>query len=445
MVEKGLITRSIGKLDRVASLSRELRHSLSSGELVSWRRLSVAGTNTLSDRRLLWALVGILAVARVLADLPVFMPAGADVYGFIDIGHRVLSNPGAIYPDAGAQIAQGFVFVTLYPPTQLLIAAAYALLPGSAGAIAWVATDFVAAIAALAILLRKIARFHPAAPPAFCLVAICFTPLFEDIRLGQRGGVLMLFGVAAMALVVSRPITSGILAGLATALKFYPGAMVLGVHPKRQWTFVASLLITTAAAIGVSFIPFGSPLFYLMKILLPSLTWQNSGPHDCFQNSTQLLYARVLNGEPYGVINRDGVWHQVAFDSLHIPLLATTLGYLTIVVVTVATIWAVWRSGAAQPYSLALCFSLGTLIPGEVFTYQFLPMLPILLIVFMRSLQLRRFGTALALSATLWILIASPCALPLPSLWTIAALAIFGLSASRAALFRPEVDSSDHA
>jgi len=404
--------------------------------------LSVAGANTLSDRRLLWALVAILAVARVLADLPVFMPAGADVYGFIGIGHRALSNPGAIYPEAAAQIEQGFVFVTLYPPTQLLVAAAYALLPGSAGAPLWVATDIVAAIAALAILLRFIARFHPAAPPVFCLVVVCFTPLFEEIRLGQRGGVLLLFGVGAMVLVGTRPVASGLLAGLATALKFYPGAMVLGVHPKRHWTFVASLLITAAVAIGVSFIPFGSPLFYLTRILLPSLTWQNSGPHDCFQNSTQLLYARVLDGEPYGVINRAGVWHQVTFDSWHFHLLATALGYMTIAVVIAATVWAVWRSGAAQPYSLALCFSLGTLIPGEVFTYQFLPMLPILLIVFMKTLQLHKFGTVLALSAALWILIASPCALPLPSLWTVAALAIFGLSVRLATLFRPEASQA---
>jgi Glycosyltransferase family 87 len=401
-------------------------------------RLSAAASNTLSDRRLLWALVAIFALRRLPADIPVFMPAGADVYGFIDVGRRTLSNPGAIYPDAAAGIAHGFFFVTLNPPPQLLLAALYALIPSSAGAPLWVATNALASVAALMILQRLVGRFHTAAHPAFWLVVICFTPLFEDIRLGQRGGVLMLLGVGAMALAATRPAVAGLLAGLATALKFYPGAMVLGVDPKRQWTFVASLVATSATVMVASFIPFGSPLFYFTKILLPSLTWQNSGNHDCFQNSTQLLYARVVGGAPYSVIDQAGVWRQVTFGSLHFQTLATALGYSTILLVVVATAWAVWRSGAAQPYSLALCFSLGTLVPGEVFTYQFLPMLPILLIVFMKAVQHRKFGTMLVLSVPLWILLLSPCALPLPSLWTVAALVIFGLSVWHAPLFRPE-------
>src|SRR5690349_22647441 len=132
------------------------------------------------------------------------MPAGADVYGFIDVGRRTLSNPGAIYPEAAAEIAHGFVFVTLIPPPQLLLAALFALIPGSLGAPLWVATNALASVAALIILLRLIVRFHPAAHPAFWLVVICFTLLFEDIRLGQRGGILLLMGVGAMALVEIR-------------------------------------------------------------------------------------------------------------------------------------------------------------------------------------------------------------------------------------------------
>jgi hypothetical protein len=406
-------------------------------------RLSAAGANTLSDRRLLWFLVVIFGVRRVLADLPVFMPAGADVFGFIDVGRQALTNPGAIYPAAAAQIANGFVYVVLYPPPQLLLAALYALIPGSTAALLWVATDTIASVVALVIILRLVARFHPAAQPAFWLVVICFTPLFEDIRLGQRSGLLMLLAVGSMGLVVTRPVAAGVLAGLASALKFYPGAMVLGVDPRKQWKFIVSLLATGFVVLAASFIPFGSPLLYVTRILLPSLTWQNSGPHDCFQDSTPLLYARVFDGESYGVINQDGIWHQVTFDSWHFPALATALSYSTIVLVIAATIWAVRRSGAAQPFSLALCFSLGTLVPGEVFTYQYLPMLPILLIVFMKVLQHRKFVATLGLSAALWVLLVSPCALPLPSLWTVAALAIFGIAVWHAPLFRPPATTTD--
>jgi Glycosyltransferase family 87 len=399
-------------------------------------RMSVASAKTLSDRRLLWALVAVFALRRFLAEIPVFMPDGADVYAFLYDGRRALINPGAIYPDAAAQIAHGFVFVTLYPPPQLLVAAIYALIPGSAAAVLWVATNTLASLIALILLLRMVGRVHPAAQPIFWLLVLCFTPLFEDIRLGQRGGVMMLLSVGAMGLVVTRPAAAGALAGLATSFKFYPGAMVLGVDPRRQWTFIVTLIATSAAVLGASFIPFGSPLFYLTRVLVPGLTWQNSGSHDCFQNSTQLLYARVVGGESYGVIDQAGVWRQVTLVPWHSQSWATALAYSTILLVIAATVWGVWRSGVAQPYSLALCFSLGTIVPGEAFTYQFLPMLPLLVIVFMKALQQKKVVSMVTLAAALWILLVSPCSLPLPSLWTVAALAIFAVAVWHATLFR---------
>src|SRR5437762_1794492 len=360
-------------------------------------QLTTAGANTCSGRRLLWALVAVFALRRLIAGVPVFMPPGADVFPFIYDGHRALTNPDAIYAESAALIARGFVFITLYPPPQLLIAVVYALAPGSSGAYLWVATNALAALAALVLLLRLIKKIHPAATPIFWLVTVCFTPLFEDIRLGQRGGLLMLLSVGAMSLIFARPATAGVLAGLATSLKFYPGAMVLAVDPRKTWTFIASLIATAGITLGVSFIPFGSPFRYLFDVLLPSLGWARSGPHDCFQNSTPLLFARVVGGESFGVIDQSGTWRQATFVPWHFEALAGGLAYLTIGVVFLAAIWAVWRSGAAQPYSLALCFSLGTLLPGEVFTYQFLPMLPLLVIVFMKALERREFGTMLIL------------------------------------------------
>jgi Glycosyltransferase family 87 len=399
-------------------------------------RLSIAASNTLLDRRLLWALVAVFGLRRVIAEIPVFMPAGADVYAFLDVGRQARSNPGAIYPDAAAQIAHGFVFVTLYPPPQLLLAVVYSLLPESMAAVAWVATNTLASAVALLLLLRQIGRLHPAIHPIFWLVVIGFTPLFEDIRLGQRSGVLMLLAVGAMAWVRKRPAAAGVLGGLATSLKFYPAALILGVSIRKQRAFIASLIATAAAVLAASFIPFGSPLVYLTGVLLPSLSWQRSGTHDCFQNSTQLLFARIVGGEPFTVIDQAGLWQRRSAVPWHLVPLDTALTYVTIVVVIAATVWAVRRSEAAQPYSLALCFSLGTLVPGEVFTYQFLPMLPLLLVVFLKAVQSRKVGALTVLGAALSVLLVSPCALPLPSLWTVAALAIFAVAISLAPLFQ---------
>ncbi|HKC19981.1 MAG TPA: glycosyltransferase 87 family protein, partial [Candidatus Dormibacteraeota bacterium] len=312
----------------------------------------------------------------------------------------------------------------------------YALLPGSIGPIAWVATNAAASAAALVIMFRHLGRKKDWALPVFCLLTICFTPLFEDIRLGQRGGLIMLLGVGAMVMVLRHPILAGLAGGAATSLKFYPGAMLLGAGPKRNWKFWTSLVGCSFALLAATFFPFGSPLLYVTGVLLPSLRWQSSGPHDCFQNSTQLLFARVVGGEPYSLIDQAGAWRQETFVPWHYPQLATVLTYLTIAAIVVAMLWAVRRSGGAQPYSLALGFSLGTIVPGEVFTYQFLPMLPLLLIVFMKGIELRQIGVIVTLSAALWVLLVSPCALPLPSAWTVAALTIFGVAVWQAPAYR---------
>jgi hypothetical protein len=226
------------------------------------------------------------------------------------------------------------------------------------------------------------------------------------------------------------------LAGLATALKFYPGAMLLGVQPRKHLSYVASLAVTAVAVLGVAFIPFGSPILYVSKVLLPGLTWNSYTQHDCFQNSTQLLFARVVGGESFSLIDQSGTWRSVTLVPWHLVQLAAILTDVTVLLVVGATLWAVWRSGWAQPYALALCFSLGTLVPGEVFTYQFLPMLPLFVVIFMKALQDRRVGVLVALAAAEWVLLVSPCSLPLPSLWTVAALGIFGVGVYMAPQFR---------
>ena len=401
-------------------------------------RLTAAGVKVLTDHRLLWALVAVFAVRRFIAEIPVWVPADSDVHQFIGVGRVALKDPGSIYPAVANQVAHAYFVTSLYPPPQLVLAALYALAPAPLDEALWVATNLVAAAVAVIVLLRMVARIHPVATPVFWLIVLCFTPLFEDLRLGQRGGLLLMLAVLAMATIATRPVLAGVLAGLATSLKFYPGAMALGVNPRKQWRFMASLAVSSIAVLGASFIPFGSPVFYLVKVLIPSITWQNSGPHDCFQNSTPLLFARVVGGEPFTVGNSEGIWRSVTVVPWHLTTLATILTLVTIAAILACTFWAILRSGFAQPYSLALCFSLGTLVPGEVFTYQFVPMLPLLVLVCMQAIRHARFLSLAVLGVAAWTLVASPCALVLPSLWTVAALAIFAVAVWHAPLFRAQ-------
>jgi hypothetical protein len=95
--------------------------------------------------------------------------------------------------------------------------------------------------------------------PAYVLIILWFTPLFEDIRLGQRGGPLILSAGAAMLAVRRHPAVAGALTGLGTSIKFYPAAMLLSVSPRRRWRFALALFGVGAGVLALSFIPFGDP------------------------------------------------------------------------------------------------------------------------------------------------------------------------------------------
>jgi Glycosyltransferase family 87 len=403
-------------------------------------RLRAAAANFLGDRRVLWSLVGIMAVRRVLADIPVFLPFNADAYPFITSGRQALSNPGTIYANSAAQISAGNPFTVLWPPTQTLLAVPFSLLPAPADVWLWAATNALMCAIGLYCLYRAIGAQGGLALPIYVLIVLCFTPLFEDIRLGQRGGPLLFLAGAAMLAVRRHPVLAGALSGLGTSLKFYPAAMVLSVAP-RQWTrFTGALIGVATVVLGVAFIPFGSPLFYLTRVLIPTLSGTTTSSNDCFQNSTSLLFSRLVGGQDFSVIDSSGIWSTVTLVPWHVPWLAQALTYLTIAALVAGAVWAPRRSGWAQPYSLSLAFSLGALVPGEVFTYQFIPLLPLTLVLVLKSIERRRWATVAVVGTAVWILISSPCALVFPGLWTIAGLTIFGAAIRQAQLFR-EPDS----
>jgi Raf kinase inhibitor-like YbhB/YbcL family protein len=106
------------------------------------------------------------------------------------------------------------------------------------------------------------------------------------------------------------------------------------------------------------------------------------------------------------------------------------------VALVMATVWAARRSGWHPAYGLALGFGLGAVLPGEVYPYQVLPLLPLLLLVATRALQARRSWPLLALGASLVLLLRPPCELPVPNLWTLGALGTFAVGVWQYRLFQ---------
>ena len=400
---------------------------------VQLRALQSAAAVVLTDRRILWPIVVLVGAARVAAESTVWWPVGADASQYLDGGRQALSNPSTIYPEAAALIAKGFTWTVTWPPPQILISIPYSLLPPQVGVWAWVSTDAVLVVVSLVLLFRAIGNSRVWAMPAFLVVCLCFTPLFEEVRLGQRSGLLILSAVVAMLTVESRPRLAGALAGLGTSLKFYPAALLLAVAPRRLPKFASSLIVVFALLFLVSFLPFGNPLQYITAVLIPVAAGDPAATHDCFQNSTPLLFSRLLGGQSFSIVNASGVWRDVTLGGLNLPWLATLLAFVTRALLLTGAAWAGWRSGWIQPLSMSMAFSLGALVPGDVYTYQFICLLPLAAVLVVDGIEKHAWLSLAVVAICLWLFISSPCALAFPSLWTVAGLALFvtGLATAR--------------
>ena len=85
---------------------------------------------------------------------------------------------------------------------------------------------------------------------------------------------------------------------------------------------------------------------------------------------------------------------------------------------------------------MSLGFALGALIPNEVWPYQWLPLLPVVLLVVVRSIELNRWRTLALMGVFLLGFYRPPCDLPFPNLWTLAAIAVFVLAVWENRIFR---------
>jgi hypothetical protein len=87
---------------------------------------------------------------------------------------------------------------------------------------------------------------------------------------------------------------------------------------------------------------------------------------------------------------------------------------------------------------MSLGFALGALIPNEVWPYQWLPLLPLVLLLVVRGIERRRYKTLAVLGVFLLGFYRAPCDIVFPNLWTIAGVAVFVLAVWENRIFRNE-------
>jgi hypothetical protein len=392
-------------------------------------------------RPLLWWAV---ALVMLLHDLlgNVTGATRPDAVSVLQAGYRWLHDPAAIYADTARHLAQtGLVPVTglIRPPAAAMLAAPFTLLPASWQVPSWTAADAVAALIGLYLLQRCIATTS-LERAIFWAVALYSPPLYAEINAGQIGGFVLLPACAALVSFQTRPRLSGALAGAAAALKLYPALMVIGARVRWR-PFVAGAVVAGAVITVVACIPLGPAHSwdYVTQVLLPSLRAPNP---DCAQTSVATLFGRSMGGDPYPIINSSGGITSLQ-SPIHLPVVASALTLLTLAAVVAASIASANASGWNPAYGMALGLALGALLPGELNPYQYLPLLPLVLMVTVVAVRDGNRVMLAALAVGLLLFLRQPCLLPFPNLWTVGALILFAACAFAASRFRSAAGRHD--
>ena len=402
------------------------------------KRLGCAAADVLSRPALWWGVAA--AFWLRVAILALLTPRRPDAEGMWAGAHAYLTDPAHMYDVAAGYLARlhiiappGGLDAFVSPPPVAVLAIPVALLPQAVAVQVWTCIDAAALLAALALLYRAIAIRHPLSRPIFWLVAAYFPPLFADVSAGQRGGVLLLGAMASISLETARPALAGAAGGLVAALKYYPAAMVIGTRPEHRIRYAIALGVVVVLVTVASFVPLGlsGAVFYFQHVLLPSLASHNP---DCAYDSVRTLFMRTIGGEPYAQPSSSG--YVLVSSPLHLPAVALALSYLSALVFAAGATWAAWRSGWNPAYGMSLGFALGALIPNEVWPYQWLPLLPLVLLLVVRAVERRRFGVLALLGVCLLAFYRQPCDIIFPNLWTLGAIGVFVLGVWQNRLFR---------
>ena len=410
-------------------------------------RLRRAAGDVLSRPLLYWSIAVIFGLWRVLWTA--LIPRRFDAEGMWEGGHAYLTNPAHMYDSAAGYLARlhiiappGGLDAFVSPPPVAVLAIPVALLPRDVGAQVWTAIDAIALLISLLLLYRVLATTNRLAKSVFWVAAAYFPPVFADVSAGQRGGVLLALAMASIWFERNRPALAGAVGGVAAAIKYYPAAMIIGPRPAHRIRYAVVLALVTAAVTALTFIPLGpgGTLFYFQHVLLPSLGSHNP---DCAYDSVRTLFTRTIGGEPFAVPSSTG--YRIVSSPLHFSGLALFLSYVSALSFAGAAAWAAWRSGWNAAYGMSLGFALGALIPNEVWPYQWLPLLPVVLIVLVRAVERRRVVTLALMAVLLFGFLRQPCELFFPNLWTVAGIGIFVLAVWENRIFRLESEGGSDA
>jgi hypothetical protein len=404
------------------------------GESRAHGRAAVVG-NVLTRPWLLWSLAAVFWARVAVIDLTSW--DRPDAVSLLQAGRVLATDPRHLYSDTAAWIAStGLLPLAgiLKPAATAALAAPFGLLPAPYGVILWSAGDAAAMLGAL-LLLERLAAPAGWRRPLFWLLAAYFPAVAADLAAGQLGGYLLLLVAAALHLGRRSPLAAGGLAGAAAALKLYPAFLAVGVRPARLPRFATGAAVVGAAITVTAFVPVGAAgaRTYLTGVLLPALGAREA---DCGVVSVHTLTGRLVGGDAWTYLGGGAL--ATLYSPLHDAAAAAVLYWALVAALLAVAGLAAWRSGWHPVYGPALALGLGGLLPPEVYVYQQLPLLPVVLLVAVRAAELRRWTPLALVGVGLLGMVRQPCLLVVPDVWTAAALLLFGVAAWQAPAFRAD-------
>lgn len=221
-------------------------------------------------------------------------------------------------------------YIPLTLPSALVVSPLSSLPPLQAKR-CWLLANLGFMVLTLVLLVRS-TSFGPQRTALVMFLALI--PLSSNFLFGQMHVlVLLLLTTAAWLYFNDRPLRSGLMLAVATALKIYPGLFLIFFLLKKKWRAAAGLVIGTGAAALLSIHLFGihACRVYAREVLPFALRGQIVDPYDVTWGSLSALLARLLIYEPE--LNPS--------PAAHMPWLYALLYSLVVAFILASFVWAI--------------------------------------------------------------------------------------------------------
>lgn len=292
-------------------------------------------------RQILW---GVLAVAAVAMQGPDFISSlrpspyqGVDFFqdwasarNFFENLPIYTSHSETIPRYLGLNEVSVIIPYNAHPPASVLLFLPFAALSYPNAVAAWNVCSLLFLAASLLLLIHglRIPVRLWAVFPAVTLILLC-NPLRIDLVQGQFNSLLLFLLTAVWYLSINKKdLPAGLVLGIATAVKLFPGFLLLYFAVTQRWRAVAGAALSAVLMAGLAYTTFGQQAYAdYMERVIPSVRGYTGSPSNV---SLQGFWTKLFDPER----GRDVPQQTPLLQS---PALGKTMGLSCVIAVAAAT------------------------------------------------------------------------------------------------------------